>query len=492
MQTRGAKRKVSKFSASATLETPVNHIKINGGKYEAFNTGDGYHVVKNIPILAEVPKGTNNAPYDVTKEELEKFLSSMQSRYSQGNRTGALSVGHNDDLGLTHPDFAGYFLPTKVEKFNFPKGEKWTLFADFKITNDKFADFAAGKLPMHSPEIYPQSWADHKVDLVCFLDTKPSHFEFPLNNVGKITEDGTAKFAAVYEDKVATKLLTDDLAKMFSDSTLKAIATRFAAYAEKTEETKTTTKIEKGDEEKVDDGKPEKKGEEKKPKGGEGEDKFASEYPEAHTRMAAIETNISKMAQHFGLTGMDNLNKKPDSKPVEPGETDKGGSKMSMDAETAAKFAAMANDNAEIKKKLAERERGEKIAAFMAKADSILSRKILSDRGIVSEFAAQAADKADGEKWFTEIVEKLKPSLRDKPPRDVAEFAAAGLPVVESTDPILSKFSAQGANPMDVSKFAAQWRQIKSKLGDNFTCTEESYITNELTLAKAAGQGERR
>jgi hypothetical protein len=57
---------------------------------------------------------------------------------------------------------------------------------------------------------------------------------------------------------------------------------------------------------------------------------------------------------------------------------------MGLSADEAAKFAAQANDLAEIKKKLSERERAEKVSAFMAKADSILARKVLADRGIVA------------------------------------------------------------------------------------------------------------
>lgn len=496
MEKRGIIRSIiSRFSASAVAEpAAAKRVQLNGAKYTAIDTGDGYHIVKDIPILSEIKKGTHNAPYDVTKDVLLEFEQNIKSRY-QRNRAGGLSIGHNDDMGITHPNFAGFFVASRVGEYNFPHdGKKWTLFADFKMPNDKFQLLADGKLPWHSPEIYGHGWENKKIELVSFLDSRPPYFDFENNTVGEIIKDETARFEAIYDgpgsrfEDFERQLLDNDLEKLFDRDNLKRLASKFAAY-EKEEPSNDKKEGDSETHEKGETAAEEKKehegGKGEKPAPSEPDALFERQFPEASRKLEAISTTVTKLAQHLGLDGRDSTQKKPDGKPVEPGE-DLGGSKMGLTPEEAAKFAAQANEVAEIKKTLAEKERKEKVSAFMAKADSILARKVLADRGIVSEFASQAVDRADGEKWFTDMVEKLKPSLRDKPPTTEAEFAAASGPSIEPTDPILSKFHAQGASMDEVSKFASQWRQLKSHLGDRFSCDEESYIKNEILQAKYA------
>ena len=485
-------RLISKF---AVAEAPIAKIKLNGANYDAVDTGDGYHTVKNIPILSTMKKGTHGAPYEVTKDELVKFHDNMKARYEK-NRAGAISIGHNDDLGITHPDFAGFFVPSKVDEYDFPHdGKKWTLFCNAKIPNDKFADFAAGKLPWHSPEIYQRGWENRNIEILSLLDTKPPYFDWENNTVGNVTKDEAAKFEAIYDgpgsrfEDFERQLMENDLGKLFDKGQLKALASKFAAFdkAEEKKEEKTEETPSSGDEKgKKQEGFKKEEGEEtsefKQPEA-EKDEVFEKQFPDASRKLEAMSTTITKLAQHLGLDGKDSMNKKPDAKPVEPGD-DLGGSKMGLSAEEAAKFAALANDNAEIKAKLAQREKAERISTFMAKADSILAKKVLSDRTVISEFAAQASEKADGEKWFTDIVEKLKPSLRDKPPSTAAEFAEAAKPSIEPTDPILSKFAASGASMDDVTKYAAQYRKTKAVMGDRFSCDEESYIKNEMLQDK--------
>lgn len=451
-------------------------VKINGAAYQAVDTGDGYHTVKNIPIFSEIPKGTHGAPYDVTKGELEKFLSVMQSRYSDGKRCGALSVGHNDDFGLTHPAFAGFFLPHKIGQYRFPDGkERWTLFADFKIPNDKFALFAAGKLHSHSPEIYPKSWDDRKIDIVSFLDTKPPYFDYAMNTVGEILRDSAAKFEATYEgkdmtlDELKKKLLDGELSEVLGPEDAGKLAAKFAAYSE-AEKAK-----EKGGEKKAEDP----------------EDKFSKDYPASHKFMTGIHEGVTKLMKHFNLK-FDSMASRPDPMPIEPGTTS-GGAKMSLDPEMAAKFASQENKLAELNAKFDAQESEKKAKTLVDKAESALSRKVVTSalRDQIAKFASDAVSKKDGEAWFDKFVESLKPSLRDKPPLTPAEFSAGSEVSIESTDPVLSKFASEGVDGLEqVSKFANQYRAIKAKMGDSFTCSEDSYIKNELSIWKASRNGQ--
>ena len=486
---------MSRFSA-ALADPPVPKVKLNGGNYDAVDTGDGYTTVKRIPILSTMAKGTHGAPYEVTKEELVKFHDNMLARY-QRNRAGGLSIGHNDDLGITHPDFAGFFIPAGVDEYDFPhEGRKWTLFADFKIPNDKFVLFAAGKLPWHSPEIYAAGWTHRKIELVSFLDSKPPYFDWENNTVGKVTKDEAARFEAIYDGPGSRfvdferQLLENDPEKLFDKADLKKLASKFAAYAEEGDD--------KGDEPAAGKGpkkgkpNPRDKGDEDDAEGDEanaslddGKDElFEKQFPEASRKLETIATTITKLAQHMGLDGRDTINKKPTPKPAEPGD-DLGGDKMGLSPKEASDFAALQNDNAEIKAKFAAQELKDKVTALMAKADSILSRKVLANKDIIVKFATDAASMKDGDKWFTDFVENLKPSLRDKPPSSEAELIAAGRPSVEAGDPTLTKFAAQGANMDEVTKFVQDYRTIKKNLGDKFHCTEDAYVDNELAQAKA-------
>lgn len=470
-------------------------IRINGADYVAVDTVDGYFTVRDVPIFSEIAKGTHGAPYDVTKQVLERFLSSMQSRYSK-KRAGALSIGHNDDFGLTHPAFAGFFLPTRVAQYEFPeKGKRWTLFADLKIPADKFDLFKSGKLPYHSPEIYPASWSAYKIDIVSFLDTKPPYFDWATNTVKQIVRDPAAHFDAVYVHGrmfTAEDLLDGDLGKLLDAETRKAVASRFASM--NVVEEKTERKIERRE-----DGKSpkedSKKGDEK-PDAKRDEDTFEADYPMAHRMMKSAYATISKLAEKLGLANEDPLEKKADHKPVEPGEDPKagGGAKMAMDPETAAKFAAQENELAAIKKKLLDKEREDRVAAYVARAHKTLEKKVLSSPEIIAKFAADAAamEPAAGDKWFGETVDKLAPMLRDKPPSSVSEFMADSLPSVDPQNPVLSKFAAKGEDMSLVAKFAAQHAKIKGLLGDKFTCTVESYIENELAQAKSSVAGAER
>lgn len=437
-----------------------NTIKLNGADYKVVDTQDGYKTVKDMPIFSEIPKGTHGAPYDVTKQELEKFLSTMQSRYTQGKRCGALSVGHNDDLGLTHPDFAGFFLPTKVAQYKFPDGkDRWTLYADAKISNDKFELFQAGKLHSHSPEIYAKSWDDRKIDVLSFLDTKPPYFDYAMNTVGEVTKDPTAKFEAVYEerdmtlDELKKKLLDGSVEELLGKEDAGKFAAKFAAYTEK----------------------------EKPPADPAKEDKFAKDYPEAHKAMA-------KLMSHFNLK-FDTVAAKPDALPIET-STNAGGTKMELDPVAAARFAAQDNKIAEMSAALAAQESEKKAKGLVEKADAALSKKVVTTalHAQIATFASDAAVRKDGEAWFDKFVESLKPSLRDKPPSTVAEFQAVGAPSVDSADPVFSKFT--GEDPTKIAKFSSDYRRLKKHVGDNMKCTEEAYIKNELVQLKAKLDGE--
>ena len=392
----------------------ADDIKINGGRYRWQNTGDGYVTVFDVPIVAEFAKGQHGVKYEGDKAALQEMVDSAQRRYNDGAFCATLYKRHNPDIPLTHPDFTGFALPTRVGTAKTQNGEKLAVFGNLKMLDEKFEEARAGKLPYISPEI-PLS--QKKIAGVALLDTLPPHNEFPLFTIGEEVKDGVAKFAA----------------------------------------------------------NPEPKYEEPMPKD------FSKDYPETDTLLKGMAASVEKIVKTF-----DTSHQKPDPLPVEP----KGDAKMGMDAETAAKFAAMANDNAEFKAKFAAQDKAEKVRALMAKADAALTGKIIAQAvrdSVIAKFAADATDMKDGEAWFTKMLDDLKPSLKDKP----TIGGAGGQTVVNPADPVVAKFVKDGQDIDAVAKFSAQYDALEARgfwergALDGNKCSKEFFIKNELSLAKS-------
>ena len=122
-------------------------------------------------------------------------------------------------------------------------------------------------------------------------------------------------------------------------------------------------------------------------------------------------------------------------------------------------------------------------------ADQKLSRKIVSEdlRKSIAKFAADAVTRKDGEKWFAEYLGTLVPALRDKPTGDgIASMSVS----VDASNPMVEKFAKDSPEAAEqVGAFSAQWRQLKAAMGDRMECTEENYVSNELSLWKARRNG---
>ncbi len=399
-------------------------IKIKGGAYKWVDSKDGYKIVLDVPLVAKFTKGTKGIEYEGDKNTLEQYVTHGQKRHGEGFCATAYK-GHNQDVPLTHPDFAGFVLPTKVDTAKTEQGDVLATFGNVKITDAQFEQAKAGKLPYLSPEI---SRFQKKIRGLAFLDTLPPHNEFPLFTIGEEVKDSVATFSAQPDT---------------------------ANFAE----------------------------EEAKPK-----KDFASDYPEANTMLKDISEGIAKLAAANGRIGADPSLQKPNPLPAEPSAPKEA--KMSMDPEFAAKFAAQANDLAEIKAKFAAQERGTKVAALVAKADAALSRKII-DKGvrdsIIAKFASDAVDMKDGDTWFDKTIEALKPSLKDKPTAlgDTATFEGG-----EVSDPVVAKFVKDGADASEVARFGARYDALKKlPSGRFFSFDKEAYIKSEMGLAKARANG---
>jgi hypothetical protein len=418
-------------------------IRIKGAGYKATNTQDGYFTVHDVPLASEVKQGVKNAPNDIGKEELQSYVDTAQRKYHDGHLCARAFKRHNPDPGenAPEPEFAGFVLPKHVGRYKFDDGERWTAFGDLKLTAEKFEEFKAGKLPHHSPEIH---WGKERITGLAFLDAQDPYFEYSTNTVSEVVENPQAAFAAV--DDVA-KFMADDPTEEeeMNKKELEALFGKFAEQTKKTVEEAVTKTVDEAVEK-----------------------KFAS------------------------------MNKKPDVIPVEP-TTNKEGAKMKMDPEFAAKFAALQNDNAEVKAKLEERENKEQAAELVAGAEAALTGKSITQplREQIASFAAEAVQKEGGQAWFGKFIDSLKTSIKDKPPTSLTEFHAQASTegtnkIDPSTNPDLAQYVNEGPEALDqAAKFMAQARAIKtSPVGGKFSFSEKDFVKEEMRRWKAIRSGE--
>ena len=409
----------------------VPAIQIKGGNYRATETGDGYFTVHDVPFVSEWKKGDHGAPYDGTKEVLQEFVDTAQARYNDGHFCATAYKRHNPDIPITHPDFMGFALPRYVGKYSLEDGERWTIFGDVKIGADKFTEARAGKIPYVSVEI---PWAQRRIRGLSFQDTLPPQYEYALFTIGEVSRDETAKFAAIPEVAAMPEPKTSEI---------EAAVAKFAAEV-----------LPKIVEEAVGKAMAEKPGEKKPVEG---------EKPEGE-----------------GKNPHDSSAGKPSQAPAQ----------MSMDAETAAKFAAIVNDNAEIKAKFFAMENEKKAAALVAEAEKRLAAKSIT-RDLMEQigsFAAEAVSKKDCKAWFEKMVTALSTSLREKPPSDYADFVAGSTP--SSQDPAVAKFAQEGPEVMaEVARFAAQHRALRKQFGDRYSCPEDKFVEMELARWKDERNG---
>ena len=402
--------------------TAVPAIQIKGGNYRATDTGDGYFTVHDVPFVSEWVKGDHDAPYDGTQDVLQEFVDTAQRRYNDGNFCATAYKRHNPDIPITHPDFMGYALPRYVARYTLEGGPKWTIFGDVKLSAEKFADARAGRVPYASVEI---PWAQRRIRGLSFQDTLPPQYEYALFTIGEVSRDEAAKFVAIPEAVPMPEPAKNEV---------EAAIAKFAAEA--------LPKIV--------------------------EDAIKKAMPEKFGAAPGPDDDVK--GPHDSSSG------KPSNPPAQ----------MTMDAETAAKFAAMLNDNSEIKAQFAAMANEKKTATLVAEAQKRLASKSVTKDLMdqIGAFAAEAVGKENGKGWFDKMIEALSTSLREKPPRDYADFTAGAAP--SSQDPAVAKFSAEGPEVMaEVARFAAQHRELKRLLGDRITIPETAFIENELRQSKA-------
>jgi hypothetical protein len=415
----------------ATIEPPVQSVKIEGANYTAFDSKDGFYVIRDVPFFAEVPKGVKDAPEDIGKDFMQRAVDYAQTQYRNGKFASPVHKGHNKTLEISDPEFLGYFLPKRVGTTTLEGKEQYVTYADLKLKASAFDRAWKGELPYLSPEV---DWATNSFSSLSFLDSKPPHFKFPMFTIGGVVSDPTAKFEAVLRTKF--DYVPDD------------------------------KKEERGKKEKE---------EEKKESG------HCPHCDEHETKMAYMMEHLIKK----GMAAM--ADEKPTATPVEqPKGTALPGSANARtgyeeDPKAAAVFAAQEGRIAALEEREKQRLDKERVDGLVTKAMGELKGYPVSDsiREKVAKFAR------GGEELVNEFVKTYKEAVPKDPPKSVSEYEQQGVSV---TDPVLAKFAQAGPDKLEKAmKFFAEYKQMK-QLKMPIGASAEEYINSQFKiLEKKAG-----
>lgn len=408
-----------------TVAADTNKPNIKGGNYRAIDTKDGWFILRDMPCMSVVPKGVKNAPHDIGESWMNDAVKFHQDLYEKGNSAYPIHIGHNDDLGLTRPEFAGFFKPTRVGAGLVEGKEQPVTFGDWKIKASVFKKFSAGELPYVSPEI--RRWDKHKISSLALLDSQPPHFPFPLQTVGEVTEDPTAKFSA--------DLPAEFRVERFSDITERV--TFDPSVDEKKEKTETDT-----------------------------EEKTMADAEKPKEDFQAGKPN----------------NNPVDQKGAAPSNPQSGAEVIKMtadDPKMAARFAAMEDANAALLKRLDARDAADKAKQLEAWGLEQMRGFQIGDRSkkSIAKFSA------DGEAALKEHIEMLKEITPKDSPRT---FGEAELSSVSASDPAVAKFAQMGPEKLEAAaKFASEYRILKAHpAGRGMQITEEQFVKFQMDSAE--------
>ena len=431
-------------STGTSSKTAKLQVSIAGGNYRAIDTEDGFFIVRDVAVFSEIDKDVKGAPKAIDKDWLDKAVDHNRSEYSNGKFASPLHIGHNKPFEITDPAFAGYFLLKRVGLYNLEGKQKFTIYADFKLTAGAFEKAIKGELPYVSVEV--NDWETGRIDSISFLNSKPPFFRYQLFTISDISRDKGAQFEANFKKP------------------------------EKDEEAKSE--------------------EEETEKDSDGEEKLAFEKTEdkggccSHCGMYG--DAIGRMMKLLGMAGngVVELAEEKAEGPVEQeapaNDKDKkkeGATKMEAmdDPKVIAKFAALEATNADLKKRLDERDTTEKAQVRLAKAHAELAEFVVPEslKATLAKFAAE-------EDKLTELVAELKKALPKIPPKTFRDFE--NMPPVEMTDPVLSKFQAKGPESIEkAAKFLSEFKRIKAHpAGRGMETTAEQYVESRMKEAEVA------
>lgn len=457
--------------SATTIQTAP---RIDGGRYRAIDTKDGWFILKDIPSFARVPKGVKNAPEDIGEDWMRGAVAFGQRSYSENKIANPVHITHNDVLGTHNPEFAGFFKPTRVGTLKLDGKDEPVVFSDLKVKGSVFSKMKAGELPYLSPEI--NNWSKPAISSVALLDSQPPHFRFPMLTGWDVVDDPSAVFSADLPKGVSVARFSDGLERL-----------RFAEFDPREEKKDGDEKGDKdgGNGEKMeaaDDDNPNVELEEAVRGGPE---QTGDPHGQCCAHCDAVREDLDKIAKMMGYKPGGNSMAdpvKPDATPAEQPVKTPVAKMSELDPKLAAKFASLEDANAKLAERLDARDRAEKARERVVKALAALEGYQIGDKtkAMISVFAERGQEELD------KYVEAVKESAVKETP---SSLMAAELAGVKSNDPALSKFAEKGPEELaKAARFAAEYRQLKnSPAGRGMSITEDQWISAGLAEAAQGG-----
>lgn len=161
--------------------------KIPGGSYTAeFDVTDGTYTIKNVPIMAELPKGARqNTEFAISTGWFQKAILRHQMLERQQGYLAPVHTNHHD-LGR-ETERAAFLRLSKVGSVAQNGVMVPALFADIVgLSEEHFARIQANDLPYRSVEIATWDDGHEEISSLALLSDESPWFKLPMMSVGEI------------------------------------------------------------------------------------------------------------------------------------------------------------------------------------------------------------------------------------------------------------------------------------------------------------------
>ena len=153
--------------------------------YRARLDDDGFYSISGVPVFAEVPKGSKDAPFDIDKEWLDAALANAKQRAKEGYLPPIHFEHHGENASAFK---AGHYKLARVSQIRVGGMRKWALLADFtKLPRHVFDAILGNEWPYRSVEI--ASYEEREIESLALLSDCPPFHKFALLNADTIDVD---------------------------------------------------------------------------------------------------------------------------------------------------------------------------------------------------------------------------------------------------------------------------------------------------------------
>lgn len=407
-----------------------------GGKFTAKENADGTWDIRDVPIMAEVPKGMRGAKEHIGVDWMAETLKMHSRNEKEQKHLPPIHIRHHGDTDTNEK--AGFFRITRVGKLKQRGQAQAALFVTLThVPNHIYQQIKNLELPYRSVEIF--AWQKNEVASLALLSDESPFFKMPMLTIGR----EIAKPEKVEDpDMMGFPVLA-------ASECLGGNAYLFSFLGARLE-----------DDEKKKDDEDEKKKKELQETGGGGD-----EISIAVATLAKLKPAMEQLRALFeALLGSgeekDNADgKKKDEGRVAPVEAKEGGSPEdeTVDKTTEAKMLA---EIEALKAKVEKRDRTDVVSTAVDAALADLKGYNLAE-GMRERLIKMSDPLEDPKPVLFEFVKTFKESATKEPEDTLESFQEASF--TDGENKVISKFAEKGPEAAESArKHAGKWKDCKS------------------------------